>query len=149
MASPFNWSAYASGDPTSILTTQLNSLANSAANVLSTSNTGLTAGGYIYADMEFVSGGAITPVAGAFVEVWLLRSIDGTNYEDGSSTAAPGRAADAVIPVRSASTITPRAGIPGVILPVSTFAAIARNQTGVTLAASGNIVRYSRYTEQY
>lgn len=108
------------------------------------------ASSWIFADVEFLAGGTLTPVAGAFIELWLLRSIDGgTNYEDGSATVAPGRLADIVIPVRAGTTITPRAGASGLVLPPGFYKPIARNQTGVALPASGNVIRFSTSTEQY
>ena len=153
MATNFLWSnagSYLAG-PTTILSTQLNSLAASSANVLSSAGSAFqNTSGYIYCDVEFVAGGTYTPTAGAFLELWLLRSLDGgSNYEDGSSTVAPGRPADAFISVRAGTTITPRSGFPGLILPPSFYQAIVRNQTGATLPASGNIIRISSYSYQY
>lgn len=152
-ATNFLWSGagtYNAG-ATNWLTTELNSLANSTANVLSTLGAAFqNTSSWIFADPEFLAGGTLTPTAGAFVELWLLRSLDGgTNYEDGSATIAPGRVADVVIPVRAGTTITPRAGASGLFLPPAFYKPIARNQTGVALPASGNIVRFSAYTEQY
>lgn len=152
-ATNFLWSgagAYNAG-PTNWLTTELNSLANSSANVLSTLGGAFqNTSSWIFADPEFLAGGTLSPTAGAFVELWLLRSLDGgTNYEDGSATVAPGRVADVVMSVRAGTTITPRAGASGLFLPPAFYKPIARNQVGVTLPASGNIVRFSAYTEQY
>jgi hypothetical protein len=150
MATNFLWAgagAYLSG-PTNLLTTQLNALASGSLTVAGTAiqNTG----GYIYADVEFVAGGAYSPTAGAYVELWLLRSIDsGTNYEDGGTGVAPGRPADIVIPVRNGTTITPRAGASGLIVPPGFFKPLARQNTGATLPSTSNLIRYSLYTEQY
>lgn len=148
---PFIWPGYNAAAAT-WLTTELNSLANSAANVLSTLGGAFdnTSTGYVYCDVEFLTGGTLTPVAGAFVEVWLLRSLNGgTNYEDGSATVAPGRLPDAIIPVRAGTTITPRAGMSGIILPPGAYKPILRNQTGVALPASGNTLSFRPYSEQY
>jgi hypothetical protein len=62
---------------------------------------------------------------------------------------APGRAPDIVIPVRAGTTITPRAGAQGLILPVAYYKPILRNQTGAALPASGNLIRFTAYSEQY
>lgn len=134
-----------------LLTTQLNALANSTGNVLSTLG-GATQNttGRIYADVEFVAGGTFSPTAGGFIELWLLRSLDGgSTYEDGSATVAPGRAPDIVIPVEAGTTITPRNGASGLVLPPAFFKPLARNQTGATLPASGNLIRFALYTEQF
>lgn len=134
-----------------LLTTELNSLASSTGNVLSTLGGAFqNTTSRIYADVEFLAGGTMTPTTGAFIELWFLRSLDGgSNYEDGSATVAPGRAPDIVIPVRVGTTITPRAGGSGVILPPAFYKPLARNQTNVTLPASGNIIRSAQYSEQY
>lgn len=149
----FLWSGAGSYDagPTTLLSTELNTLANSNANVLSVLGAAFqNTASWELADAEFLPGAAITPVAGAFVELWLLRSLDGgTNYEFGSATAAPGRPADISIPVPAGTSITPRAGEPGLVVPPSFYKPIARNQTGVPLPASGNIIRLSFYTQQY
>lgn len=137
---------------TNFLTTELNALANSTANTLSTLGAAFqNTGSWLFLDLEFLAGGTMTPVAGAFVEVWFLRSIDnaGTNYEDGSATVAPGRLPDATIQVRAGTTITPRAGYPELKLPPGFYKPLLRNQTGVSLPATSNVLSGSSYTIQY
>lgn len=133
------------------LTTELNALAASSANVLSTLGAAFqNTGGWLYADVEFVAGGTMTPVAPAFGELWLLLSLDGgTNYEDGSATVAPGRPADLILPVRAGTTITPRAGASRLILPPGFYKPLFRNQLGASLPATSNLVRFAAYTQQY
>ena len=134
-----------------ILTTQLNALANSSGNTLSTVGSSIqNTNARLYADVEFVAGGTFTPTAGAFVELWLLRSLDGgSNYEDGSSTVAPGRPADITMLVRGGTTITPRAGASGLRVHPGFALPIARNQTGASLPATLNLIRWALYTIQY
>lgn len=134
-----------------LLTTELNSLASSNANTLSTLGAAFqNTAARVYSDVEFLAGGTLSPTAGGFIELWFLRSLDGgSTYEDGSASVAPGRAPDIVIPVRGGTTITPRAGSSGLILPPAFYKPIARNQTGVTLPASGNLIRQALYSEQY
>ncbi len=153
MATNFLWSgagAYVAG-PTNWLTTELNALANSTGNVLSAAGAAVqNTGALIYCDVEFIAGSTFTPLANGFIEVWFLLSINsGTNYEDGSATVAPGRFSDFQIPIRAGTTITPRAITRGIILPPSFYKPIVRNQTGATLPATGNILRFAVYTEQY
>ena len=133
------------------LTTELNSLASSTGNTLSVLGAAFqNTTARNFADVEFVAGGAFSPTAAGFIELWLLRSLDGgTNYEDGSATVAPGRQPDIVIPVRAGTTITPRAGAQGLILPVGFYKPIARNQTGVALPAASNLIRFAAYSEQF
>ena len=133
---------------TNLLATELNTLGYSAGgNTLSTLGGAFqNTNARIFCDIEFLAGSGITTAAGAFLEVWFLRSLDGgTNYEDGSASLAPGRGADVIIPVRAGTNITPRAGMSMVALPPGFFKPIARNQV-TTLPASGNIVRYTPYS---
>lgn len=134
-----------------ILTTELNSLASSSGNTLSTLGAAFqNTTGRLFSDGEFVAGGTLSPVAGAFGELWYLQSIDGgTNYEDGTASIAPGRFADLTIPVRAGTTITPRAGWSKWELAPSFMKPIFRNQLGVSLPAASNLVRHALYTIQY
>lgn len=135
-----------------LLTTELNSLGSSTGNTLSTLGAAFqNTNARIYADVEFLAGGTFSPnSAGAFIELWMLRSLDGgSTYEDGGAAVAPGRAADIIIPVRTGTTITPRSGAAGLILPPGFYKPIARNQTAATLPASGNLIRFAMYSEQY
>lgn len=153
MPTNFLWSGAGSYglSVTNLLTTELNSLANSSGNTLSTLGAAFqNTGGWLYADVEFVAGGTYTPTANGFIELWLLRSLDGgANYEDGSATIAPGRLADIIIPVRAGTTITPRAGNSGLTLPPAWYKPLARNQTGPTLPSASNLIRLAGYTQQY
>lgn len=135
-----------------ILTTELNSLASSTSNTLSSAGSAIdnSTNKYIWYDVEFLAGGTYTPTAGGFLELWLLRTLDGTNYEDGSSTIAPARRPDVIIPVRAGTTITPRAGGQGrLILPPGLSKPIVRNQSGATLPSSGNKVTIRPHTVAY
>ncbi len=149
----FLWSGAGSyvAVPTNWLTTELNALVNSATNTLTAAGTAVqNTGGLIYCDVEFVAGSTYTPLVNGYLEVWLLLSLNnGTNYEDGSATVAPGRMADLQIPIRQGTAITPRGTVRGVVLPPSFYKPIVRNQTGATLPATGNILRFVTYTEQY
>ncbi len=134
------------------LTTELNSLASSGGgNTLSTLGQPFqNTTGRIFADVEFLAGGAFSPGSGSFLELWLLRSLDGgSTYEIGSASQAPGRSPDIVIPVPAGSSITPRSGASGLILPPAYYKPILRNQTNATLPSSGNLIRFTMYSQQY
>ncbi len=153
MPTNFLWAgagSYLAG-PTNWLTTELNALAVSSGNVLTAASAAVqNTLSYIYADVEFVAGSTYTPTANGFLEVWFLISTNGgTNYEDGSATVAPGRFSDFQIPIRAGTTITPRAITRGILIPPSFYKVIVRNQTGATLPATGNLLRFAAYAEQY
>lgn len=150
MPTNFLWSGYLASAAT-FLTTELNALANSAANTLTAAGSEIdnSTNKYPMADLEFLAGGTFTPLANGLIAVWFLRPLDGTNYEDGSATVAPGRMADAIIPVRAGTTITPRANAVRVPLPVGKFKPIARNTTGATLPATGNTISWRPFSMQF
>ena len=144
---------------TTLLSTELNSLANNA-NVASsvggasgvfdnTLGDGGVANGYQMADVEgvfAVFGSA--PAAGSALLVWFLQTIDGTNYEDGSSSTTPVRPPDVVLPFQ-ASTSAQRVTKSGVPLPAGKFKVLAQNSgSGQSLASSGNTVKVRPFTPQ-
>src|SRR5574337_280554 len=93
--------------PTTALSTELNALANGSNTAAGSAINNGTGDKAIYADFQFLAGGTFSPVANGSISVWLLRTIDGTNYEDGSATVTPARRPDLIIPVYAGTTITP------------------------------------------
>jgi hypothetical protein len=94
----------------------------------------LTSGGYTKAVCElFVPtfSGAVT--ANTAVNVWILRQVDGTNYEDNTDATTPARNPDMVFPLRAVSTAQ-RVALPSIDLPPGLFKALVKNDgTGVTM----------------
>jgi hypothetical protein len=142
------------GTAVSLLTTELNSLANNTmcaagsavTNAIGTSNTD----GYVRGKLELVLAGySGTPAVGSTIDVWFLKTIDGgSNYEDGSSSVTPPRNPDAVVPVRAVASGGQRV-IVECWVPVGLFKPIARNNgIGLTLASSGNTVKILLNTDQ-
>jgi len=138
------------GANTQILTTELNSLANNT-NALQSgtfANTQGAAGdGYTLCDVELVCSFGTAPTANTGLVVWLLSTIDGATFEDGSSSVTPGRSPDCVFPLRAvtgAQRIVRR-----VLLPWGTLKALLRNDgTGQALAASGNTLTLRPVTRE-
>jgi hypothetical protein len=130
--------------PTSLITTGLDSLANGARAVSAAVDnaTGL----YLYADFECNFASAAF-AAGAYVSLYLLESIDATNYEDGSTSVTPtAQALIANIPFRNATAAQIHAAR-GIVLPPTNFKILLINNTGVALAASGSTLKCIRYNE--
>lgn len=134
----------AQGTNTTLLSTELNSLANNTFssassalnNVFATSNLN----GYLQADIELVLAAYTgTPTAGSSINGWFILSIDGTNYE--TATSAIARAPDFIIPVDATASGPLRRTIQRVPIPVGNFKVMASNNgLGLTLAASGNTI---------
>jgi hypothetical protein len=143
MASTFKW--VAPETIASALTTELNSLADSSFSAASTAidnETDL----YLYIDLEVVLA-SLSPAAGAFVDVWLEASLDGTNYPDHGKalqTATLLTTLQLDTAASAAQRITQRL-IP---IPPLKFKLSLRNKAGVALNASGNTLKYRRHNEQ-
>ena len=137
------------GDPVTVLSTELNTLADATWSSLSSEIDNST-NGYMFADVE-VYLASLTPTgADAAIEIYLVPTIDGTNYpnytESGNSeeqennqyfVGSVSLSLDAEIQIHS---------IRGVELPPGKFKIGARSQAGPSLASSGNTVKLRYWT---
>ena len=136
------------GTATTALSTGLNSLANNA--LVTSSAITLSTGepGYQRCEAELVVTYGTAPTANTACVVWLLREIDGANYEDGSSTVTPSRNPDLVFPLRAVTTAQ-RIVVTG-DLPPGSFVALLRNDgTGQAMSASGNTLKIRPVTGSF
>jgi hypothetical protein len=135
---------YLSGSIANLLTTELNSLAN---NALVAGSAYTAGGGYLLAELELVVTYGTAPTANTGVSVWLLRSVDGTNTEDGSSSVTPARAPDVVFPLRAVTTA--QRIVRRVVIPPGNWTPLAKNDgVGVAMAATGNTLKILPLTYQ-
>ncbi len=144
---------YLLGSVVTLMSTELNSLASSAApSAGAVSSVGGTSGlfnntagggglgGYTRGRFELelaAPGGTLT--AGTAAYVWFLGNVDGTNYEDGSATVIPARLADLIIPVRAVST-TQRISVVADLPPGNWYVVLGHN-TGQTWGSTANTLK--------
>jgi len=131
-----------------IATASLNSMANNA-NVLG-SEISLTTGepGYRLCEGELVVTFPSAPTANTSFCCWLLREVDGTNYEDGGTSVTPTRPPDLIFTVRPVTTAQRLISVCD--LPPGTVKALLRNDgTGQAIASSGNTLKIRPSTEQF
>jgi hypothetical protein len=147
------------GSVTTLLSTELNSLANNAS-VLSSvggssgvfdntiGNSGVS-NGYFLGDVEMVCAAfGSAPTANTALNVWFLQTIDGTNYEDGSSSITPVRPPNVAFQFQ-ASTNAQRLIQLSIPLPAGKFKVLAQNNgSGQTMAGSGNTIKVRPTTPQ-
>jgi len=145
------------GTQVSLLTTELNSLANNALvvssvggssgvfnNVQATSNFNAYVRGKVALTLG-APAGTLTANTGAYV--WFLKTVDGSTYEDGSASVTPARPPDVVIPVRAVSTA--QLIIVQCRLPVGLFMVLLQNAgTGQTWKSTGNTLVVLANTDQ-
>lgn len=143
MANIGKWNAPSS--TVTVLTTQLDGLANNAATAASSAianQTNLD----IYTDWELVLG-SLSPAAGAFVSVYIMEAVDGTNYP--APSAADMRLQTTqllfVAPLGTTAATAQRIAIRNVVIPPGTFKIILDNQSGVALNATGNTLKMNPY----
>jgi hypothetical protein len=134
-----------------ILTTELNSLANNAGSAPSTAVPNDTGNVDLdfYVDLELTVTFGSAPTDGFAVECYVVRQIDGSNYEDASSSGpiVPRNGFVGSFLVRNVTTAQ-RIIIPGVVLPPRDFKLMVVNKTGQAFPASGSKVRGYFYKEQ-
>lgn len=142
---------YESGSLQSLMTTELNSLASTQGAIASSAYDNSAAGNqFFWADFELVVTYGTAPTAGGTVDLYLLETVDGTNYGDGTSGASPVTVSTHYVgsfPLR-AVTSAQRIIIRGVPLSPVAFKAQLINNGGQAMTASGNTLKMLPYREQ-
>jgi hypothetical protein len=127
-----------SGNPITILDTALNSLTSTGSALSAAIDN--DADDDMYADFELLIDYATGPTAGSVIECYVVRTVDGTNYEDASTTGpvVPSNGFVGAFVLRN-TTDTQRIIIPGVPIPPRDFKVmVVAKTTGQTAQASGN-----------
>lgn len=137
----------ARGTATTVLTTELNSLASAGVSAASSVQDNDTAGARdTMAQFEaYIAAQGANRAAGAYIALYLVPELDGTNY--GATTdecldnyfAYSWSLDDAALAARYLVADCVR-------LPVGDWKAVIKNGTGQALAASGNTIKYRVYS---
>lgn len=125
------------------LTTELNSLANGSQSAVSSAIDNAT-DLYQYMELELVLASLI-PTGSPYCLVYLVKQIDGTNYEDLTTSAS--HLVIASLPM-STATAAKRIIVANILIPPVAFKLAVQNQAGPALAAAANTLKYRRYNEQ-
>jgi hypothetical protein len=143
MANIGKWGDLAS--PVTLLSTELNALANNAAGAASSAianHTNLD----VYADIELVLG-VLGPVAPNYCTLYILEAIDGSNYPSATATILRNQPSQILctFPLDTTAATAQRVVVRNVVLPPGSFKVVLDNQSGDTLAATGNTVKMITY----
>ncbi|MBA3034819.1 MAG: hypothetical protein KKF85_03410 [Gammaproteobacteria bacterium] len=135
------------------LSTELNSLANGSICAVSAEIDNTTSGKrWPYMEVEVVIAATAARSVGAFCALYLVPEVDDTNYPD-ASTSTTGNEYMSKYYVDSfpldAATTARRLVTKQLDLPPGNFKLALSNNTGVALAASGNTVKFRRYSDDY
>lgn len=125
----------------SVMTTELNALANNSRCISAAMGADATDAN-LYGDFELAWTHGTAPTDNTTIDLFLVRSADGTNYEDASSSIAPGANTYVGSFQERAVTTGQRKVIPDVRLPPGLWkAVILNNGTGQALSASGHTLK--------
>lgn len=145
MPNAVKWSAL--GTSTTAMSTELNSLANGS-RAIASSAVDNDAARNMYADFELYVTYGVAPSAGGRVDLYLVQTLDGTNYADGSASVAPPMTSFAgSFPLRAVTTAQ-RIVLRHVLLPATDYKPLLDNQAGQAMAASGNTLKYRAYNAE-
>ncbi len=132
---------------TTLLTTELNSLANNGRVLTGAFNNDTELD--ILADFELVAGFAVAPAAGAVIELYRLPSVDDTNYPVGDSSNDPQALLRVgFFEVRLAQTAAQTLVIPEVRLCPRNQKFLVKNTAGQAFASANNTLKIKPYKYQ-
>lgn len=137
MANLLKWLAAWTSRST-VLTTELNALANGAYSAVGTAydnTTNLNQTGYLEVNLA-----SLTPTAGAYLQAFMVQSLDGTNYEDAPSSTNPGYGCQNAGNAVATGVATKRVSIGPFTIPPGKMKFVLLNKTNVALGATGNTV---------
>lgn len=131
-----------------VLSTELNSLANGGYSAASAAQGSDSVGGPLYGDFELVLASLNPSDVGTLAELYIQPSVDGTNYVDNPSSTNPASNQLAGVFIGDYGTSAKRTLIRDVPLPPGLWKAVLKNISGVAFAASGNTVKVRAHNLQ-
>ncbi len=144
MASDFRWSAVAS--VITALSTELNSLANTARAISSAIDNSGSSDKYLFCDAELSVTFGSAPVAGTVIALYFLPSVDGTNYPDDAYADLQEALWVGSFIMRNAT--AQRRVLRGILLPPKLYKVVLKNISGQAFPASGSTVKLLPYATQ-
>lgn len=138
MASAVKWATISSAS--TVLSTELNSLGNGSRSNAGTeydNATNKNQWGWVQLDATFGS----NPTDRKTIDIYMVKALDGTNYEDGSSSVRPAGATWVASVDTIASTSAQKRTSNRFEIPPTKVKFIAENNCGVAFPASGSTVK--------
>lgn len=140
--SALKWLADRVGNPVTVLSTEMNGLVNSGTVISGVVENAATLD--LYGDFALTMTFGSAPTAGLAIEFYIVRTVDGTTYDDTSGGAPPMNGFGDVFPVRSTAAVQTII-IPQIELPPTSFKVLLRNSSGQSMAATGNTLTMFGY----
>ena len=136
-----NFDAVADGSITTVLSTEMNSLAtatDSSAGSAYDNRPSTSTGGYFMGQAQASLTFGTNPTAGSQAYLYGIFSVDGTNYAAANSTSAR---LLTTFPLRATTSAQTIDGVCEFAVPPSLIKFLVRTDAGQTLAASGNTIK--------
>jgi hypothetical protein len=137
---------------TTVLSTEMNAMAASTGKAISAAiDNEMPSGTYqgdLFADLELAVDFVSAPTVGTVIELYLLPSIDGTVYPDGSTTITPQSSLYVGGFAVRATTAAQVMVIRGVALPPGDYKYLVQNTTNQAFPATGSTLRQNTYQLQ-
>lgn len=128
---------------TTYLSTELNSLADGANKLGAKIDNEADGENEMFIDVEFsIATQGSARDAGAYVALYLLESVDGTNFTYGSDSVDPPASALIDVFLLDAATTARYVCLTNLQLPPLDFKLLLMNETGQAFASSGNTLKY-------
>jgi hypothetical protein len=123
------------------LSTEMNTLAATTGKAINATGIDNSTALDLFADFELVCTYGVAPAAGAIVELYLLPSVDGTNYPDASTAIVPQASLYVGGFALRAVTTAQRMVLRAIPLPSGLFKVLVQNTAGQAMAATGNTLK--------
>ena len=128
------------------LTTELNTLSGTTTSLFTVPSAAITTTLHLFADFTFTSGsgGAILPVAGGYMALYIIPGGPTASYPvANTATVGPGESyLAAILPLPAISSVSHVAHAYNVPVPPYDFKVVIGNYSGVNLFSSGNTLAY-------
>lgn len=135
---------------TTVMSTELNSLGASSGKAISSAidNSDPMLALDLFDNLELAVDFVTAPTAGTVIEVYLLPSVDGTNYPDGSTSILPQASLYVGGFVVRNDTAAQRMVLRGIPLPPGLFKYLVQNTTNQAFPASGSTLKRNPFQLQ-
>ena len=137
------WQGYEEAE-TTILSTELNTLGDGANKLSASFNN--SADLFVFEDVEILVKSVTTPAADAHVKLYILLSVDGTNFADGTDSVDPADSNEVYTVLVAATAADQYHTFRGVILPPGFYKYLVMNEIGVSMAATLNTLKRRPYS---
>lgn len=131
-----------------LLSSELNSLANGANKLTAAISNDAAGELYLYADFELSVPTSSSRGSDARVDMYILIELDGSNYTTGDDSTDPAEDAWVGAFIFNSGTAGERHHVRNVVLPPTDFKVLLINNMGIALPSANNTLKWAKYNLQ-